>query len=131
MPGITAFKRQGTRFETLRQVGRGYQKAGQWVGPAQGAPFNGGIAELSHFKIAGYEFVLDDFLYVLEGSVRIEDAENDVWLTPGQGVFIPKGTVVTIEVPDRMVWVYVSSPAFASVGETKDALKEPSSLTEA
>ena len=53
-------------------------------------------------------FAFDDFLYVLEGAVTITDENGSKTLTPGQAVFIPKGTRVTMEVPDRLVWTYVA-----------------------
>lgn len=108
MPTIKVFDRRDAVFEPFRTVGDGHQSVCEWVGPKDGASYQAGIATLEHIRIADYVFSFDDFLFVLEGSITITDETGPTTLTPGQAVFIPKGTRVTLEVPDRLVWTYVA-----------------------
>jgi len=42
-------------------------------------------------------------------------------------LFIPKGSVVTIEVPDRLLWAYT---AYSGDSHWKDAASEPKAVEE-
>ena len=108
MSTIQVFDRRNAVYETFRSAGDGHQSVCEWVGPKDGASYQAGIATLQHIRIADYVFSFDDFLYVLEGAVTITDENGSNTLTPGQAVFIPKGSRVTMEVPDRLVWTYVA-----------------------
>ncbi len=119
---IQVFDKKDAIFETFRSAGKGHQSVCEWVGPGSGARYQAGIAELSHIRIADYEFAFDDFLYVLEGSITITDPAQSVTLTPGQAVLIPEGAVVTMEVPNRLLWTYV---AYSDHLHWKDTPKKP------
>lgn len=103
------FPGSAVRYEPIRTHGRGVQRACEHVSPEDGIPFCAGIAELSHIRIADYEFSVDDYLYVLEGAITISDDDKTVTLGPGDAIFIPAGTKVTMEVPERMLWAYAST----------------------
>jgi len=105
---IRSFKTAEATFETFRSTGRGRQDICTWVGPGDGAPYQAGIAELRHIRIADYTFAFDDFLYVLEGGVTITQEGRATTLGPGEAVFIPRGATVTLEIPDRLVWTFVA-----------------------
>ncbi len=127
MPKIQVFDRRDAVYEPFRSIGAGHQSVCEWVGPKDGAPYQAGIATLEHIRIADYVFAFDDFLFVLEGSVIVTDESGSTTLTPGQAVFIPKGTRVTLDVPDRLVWTYVAYGAsrhWSDTPETPGAVEE-------
>ncbi len=127
MPRIQIFDRRDAVYEPFRTAGAGHQSVCEWVGPKEGAHYQAGIAELEHIRIADYVFAFDDFLFVLEGSVTITDESGPASLTPGQAVFIPKGSRVTLEVPDRLVWTYV---AYGASQHWKDSTEPPGAVEE-
>lgn len=124
-PGLSFFSRGAAQYQPLRQVGEGYQACDEWLG--DGHPLRAGIAELSHIKIEDYIHPCDDFLYVIEGEVTISDAKNKRTLRSGDAVFIPLNTRITIEVPERLVWIYAS---VAPEGDWGSILNEPGALKE-
>ena len=121
------FDSRDARYETFRSAGKGFQNVCEWVGPQQGAQYQAGIAELSHIRVADYVFAFDDFLFVLEGSIALTDAEKSETLTPGQAVFIPAGTKVTMDVPERLLWIYV---AYSDSIHWKDTPNQPGRVEE-
>lgn len=127
MQKIKTFYSGDAQFEVFRTAGQGYQKICQWVGPEDGAPYQAGIAELSRIRIVDYEFTFDDFLFVLEGEVRITQDNETSTLQSGKALFIPKGSVVTIEVPDKLVWTFC---AYSGNTHWKDAVSEPLAVEE-
>lgn len=119
-PAIRTFSRADAVYQTFRSAGPGSrQDVCEWIGPADGAPFQGGIAELTRIRINDYTFGIDDFLYVLEGGITLRQGTAETVLGPGTGVYIPKGATVTLEVPDRLLWIYC---AYGAGGHWKDAI---------
>ena len=123
--GLSFFSRDAAPYQPLRQVGKGYQACSEWLG--EGYPLRTGIAELAHIRIEDYVHPCDDFLFVLEGEVSISDANTTRTLRPGDAVFIPINTRITIEVPDKLVWIYA---AVAPAGDWDSILNEPGALKE-
>jgi ethanolamine utilization protein EutQ (cupin superfamily) len=103
---VAVFRSEDVAFVPFREVDRGHQSLCEWVGVERGAGFVTGIAELARIEIADYRFAFDDFLYVVEGGVEIEQAGETESLRPGDALHIPCGAVVTIRVPTRLVWIY-------------------------
>ena len=127
MSGIQAFDRRDAVYLPFRNAGDGHQSVCEWVGPSNGGRYQAGIATLEHIRIADYVFAFDDFLFVLEGGITITDENGAKSLTPGQAVFIPEGTKVTMEVPDHLVWTYV---AYSDSLHWKDTPQEPGAVEE-
>ena len=127
MPKIQVFDRRDVTYDPFRTAGAGHQSICEWVGPKDGAPYQAGIAKLEHIRIADYVFAFDDFLFVLEGEVIVTDESGSVSLTQGQAVYIPKGTRVTLEVPERLVWTYVAHGASL---HWKDSPETPGTVEE-
>ncbi len=125
MPKIQVFDSRAAVYEPFRSVGAGHQSVCEWVGPKDGAHYQAGIATLERIRIADYIFAFDDFLFVLEGAVIVTDETGSASLTPGQAVFIPEGTRVTLDVPDRLVWTYVS---YSDSLHWKDTPETPGSV---
>ena len=127
MPNIQVFDRRDAVYEPFRSAGGGHQSVCEWVGPKDGASYHAGIATLEHIRITDYVFAFDDFLFVLEGAITITDEIGSTTLVPGQAVFIPEGTRVTMDVPDRLVWTYV---AYSGSPHWKDTQETPGSVEE-
>ena len=117
------FPAEGRRYKTLRAAGPGRQEVADMVGSAEGLPFGGGIAELSRILIGDYEMTVDDFLVVIEGHARIRCDGESFAVGPGDAIFLPRGSIVDFEVPDRLVWSYAASPA-----DSRSGLKQPGRL---
>ncbi|MEM7425299.1 MAG: cupin domain-containing protein [Pseudomonadota bacterium] len=127
MPKIQVFDRRDAVYDPYRVVGAGHQSVCEWVSSKDGAPYQAGIAQLERIRIADYVFAFDDFLFVLEGAVIVTDESGPVSLAPGQAVFVPKGTRLTLDVPDRLVWTYVAHGAslhWKDSSETPGAVEE-------
>ena len=127
MSGIQVFDREDAVYEPFRTAGKGHQSVCEWVGPSNGGRYQAGIATLEHIRIADYVFAFDDFLFVLEGEIIISEGDLEVSLTPGKAVFIPEGTKVTMDVPNRLVWTYV---AYSEALHWKDTPNAPGAVEE-
>ncbi|MDE0239360.1 MAG: AraC family ligand binding domain-containing protein [bacterium] len=123
MTMLQHFPAEGRTFSTLRAAGPGRQSVVDMVGSAEGLPFSGGIAELTSILIGDYEMTVDDFLVVIEGHARICCDGEKFTIGPGDAIFLPRGSIVDFEVPDRLVWSYACSPADSRAG-----LKQPGRL---
>ncbi len=123
MTRLRYFPAEGRTFAALRTAGPGQQALVDMVGSAEGLPFSGGIAELTNILIGDYEMTVDDFLVVIEGHARIRCDGESFAVGPGDAVFLPSGSIVDFEVPDRLVWSYACSPADSRYG-----LKQPGRL---
>ncbi len=110
-PKVRTFDAQTAGFETFREAGQGVQRVCDWIGAEDGLPCTIGVGELKNIRIADYAFGFSDFLHVIEGAVRITQDGVVHDLAPGQSIFIPKGAVVTMEIADRLVWLYVTTPS--------------------
>lgn len=127
MTGIKIFCADSAVFETYRSVGAGRQKICEWIGQEDGTPFQAGIAELTRIRLQDYTFAFDDFLFILDGSVKVFEGTQTETLGPGQALFISRGTTVTLEVSDRLLWVYAASITGTHWSE---AANEPAALEE-
>ena len=117
------FPAEGRTFSTLRVAGLGRQAVVDMVGTAEGLPFGGGVATLSNILIGDYEMTVDDFLVVIEGHARICCDGESFAIGPGDAIFLPRGSIVDFEVPDRLVWSYAASPVDFRAG-----IKQPGRL---
>ncbi len=120
MPTVKTFDASEARYKELRTQDGGVQKVCEWITPEDGHHNSIGVAELRNIRIAEYRFGFSDFLYVTGGAVRIIQDGVPHDLTPGQAILIPEGTVVTMEVPDWLRWVYVTDP-----GNWRDLMGTP------
>ncbi len=116
MTRLQHFPAEGRTFTTLRAAGPGRQAVHDMVGSAESLPFSGGIAELTNILIGDYEMTVDDFLVVIEGHARIRCDGESFTVGPGDAIFLPRGSIVDFEVPDRLVWSYACSPADSRYG---------------
>ena len=123
MTRLQYFPAEERTYTTLRAAGPGRQAVVDMVGSAEGLPFGGGIAELTNILIGDYEMTVDDFLVVIEGDARIRCDGESFTVGPGDAVFLPRGSIVDFEVPDRLVWSYACSPA-----DSRSGLKMPGRL---
>ena len=123
MARLHYFPATGRTFTTLRTAGPGRQAVDDMVGSAESLPFSGGIAELTNILIGDYEMTVDDFLVVIEGHARIRCDGESVTVGPGDAIFLPRGSIVDFEVPDRLVWSYACSPV-----DSRYSLKQPGRL---
>ncbi|MCP5082568.1 MAG: cupin domain-containing protein [Alphaproteobacteria bacterium] len=108
---VRIFDARSAAFDTYRSAGEGEQRVCNWIGAEDGHPCTIGVGELKHIRIADYRFGFSDFLHVIEGEARITQDGVVHDLGPGQSIYIPKGAVVTLEIADRLLWLYVTNPS--------------------
>ncbi len=127
MTQFQVFKTSEATFEPFRTVGNGYQNVCEWIGQNTNAPYQAGIAELSHICIEDYKFSFHDFLYVLEGEIILTQEQRTETLSVGQAVYIPEGAIVTLDVPNYLLWIYV---ARSHQGHWKRGISTPGAVVE-
>lgn len=110
MPKVSTFDAADADYRELRTVAGGVQRVCEWITPASGHHNSIGVAELRNIRIADYKFGFTDFLFVISGAVTVIQDGERYDLRTGQAILIPQGAVVTLEVPDRLQWIYVTDP---------------------
>lgn len=104
-------------YEPIRVTGKASQACCEWIGPSKDWAFESGIAELRKIRIEN-TWAVTEYMTVIEGHIRLikDGVVSDLY--PGDSVFMSKGDVVTVEVPDRMLWAYTADVSKARWQET-------------
>ncbi len=127
MASFDVFRTSEAEFVKLRATGAGFQRVCEWIGNDSGLPIQAGIAEISRLCIHERTFNFDDFIYVVEGEMLLTEGEETETVTPGDSVHIRAGSTVTMDVPHRLLMLWV---AHSPTGDWRDGNEDYIALME-
>ena len=113
MPGISVFHARDRAFEpypaATREGSHGHAQIARLVGRQNSQSMGGGVAIYERLTV-DWDLPFDEFITVIEGSLRVISAGVAHDLGPGDLAWFPAHTPLTYEVAERAVVSYAIFP---------------------